>query len=137
MQWHFGITPQFRTGLQPYFKVRTRLLFSEDGKTALPGKRTHSIPATTPWRMRRSFARGWRNARWRDMLLVFPFWLSEGESLIRLPLASEADIKVELPPLMFVSPVSVSEGEEDVTDEDETGEEFTEDDEESGLDEEE
>jgi hypothetical protein len=37
----------------------------------------------------------------------------------------------------FVSPVSVSEGEEDVTDEDETGEEFTEDDEESGLDEEE
>ena len=110
------------------FRVRTRRLFSEDGKTALPGKRTH--------RMRRSFAKGWRNARWRDMLLAFLFWLSDGESLIRLPLASEADIKVELPPLMFVSPVSVSEGEEDVTDEDESGEEFTEDDEESDLDEE-
>ena len=119
--------PNFVRACQPYFKVRTRLLFSEDGRTALPGKRTH--------RMRRSFAKGWRNARWRDMLLAFLFWLSDGESLIRLPLASEVDIKVELPPLMFVSPVSVSEGEEDVTDEDETGEEFTEYDEESEIDE--
>jgi hypothetical protein len=71
------------------------------------------------------------------MLLAFLFWLSDGESLIRLPLASEVDIRVEVPPLMFVSPVSVSEGEEDETDEDETGEEFTEYDEESELDEEE
>jgi hypothetical protein len=88
VQWHFGITPQYRSGFQPYFRVRRRLLFSEDGKTALPGKRTHSIPATTPRRMRRSFAKRWRNARWRDMLLAFLFWLSDGESLIRLPLAS-------------------------------------------------
>ena len=70
------------------------------------------------------------------MLLAFLFWLSEGESLIRLPLAPEGDIKVELPPLMFRSPVSVSEGEEEEADEDETSEEFPEDDEESDLDEE-
>jgi hypothetical protein len=81
--------------------------------------------------MRRSFAKGWRNARWRDMLLAFLFWLSNGESLIRLQLAPESDIKVELPPLMFVSPVSVSEGED--VDEDETREEFPEEDEESEL----
>lgn len=116
VQWHFGVTSQYRSGLDPYFRLRTRLLFSEDGKTALPGKRTH--------RMRRSFAKGWRNARWRDMLLAFLFWLSDGESLIRLPLASGSEIKVELPPLMFVSPVSVIEGED--VDEDETGEEFAE-----------
>ena len=125
VQWHFGVTSQYRTGLVPYFRLRTRLLFSEDGKTALPGKRTH--------RMRRSFAKGWRNARWRDMLLAFLFWLSNGESLIRLQLAPESDIKVELPPLMFVSPVSVSEGEGEDVDEDETGEEFPEEDEESEL----
>ena len=113
----------FVRGLPPYFQVRTRLLFSEDGRTALPGKRTH--------RMRRSFAKGWRNARWRDMLLAFLFWLSDGESLSGFRLPRKVDIKVELPPLMFVSPVSVSEGEGDVTDEDETGEEFTEYDEES------
>ena len=64
----------YRSRPCPYFRLRTRLLFSEDGKTALPGKRTH--------RMRRSFAKAWRNARWRDMLLAFLFWLSNGESLI-------------------------------------------------------
>src|SRR5580765_7276917 len=86
-----------------YFRLRTRLLFSEDGKTILPGKRTH--------RMRRSFAKGWRNARWRDMLLALLFWLSDGESLIRVPLHSTDDFLVEVPPLMFVSPVGMSEGE--------------------------
>lgn len=125
VQWHFGVTPQYRSGLVPYFRMRTRMLFSEDGKTALPGKRAH--------RMRRSFTKGWRNARWRDMLLAFLFWLSGGESLIRLPLALESEIKVELPPLMFVSPVSVSEGEGEDVDEDETGEEFAEEDEETEL----
>jgi hypothetical protein len=67
------------------------------------------------------------------MLLAFLFWLSNGESLIRLQVAPESDIKVELPPLMFVSPVSVSEGEGEDVDEDETGEELPEEDEESEL----
>lgn len=122
VQWHFGVTSQYRSGLVPYFCLRTRLLFSEDGSTALPGKRSN--------RMRRSFAKGWRNARWRDMLLAFLFWLSDGESLIRLPLALESEIKVELPPLMYLSPVSVSEGEGEEVDEEETNEEFAEEDEE-------
>ena len=126
MQWHFGITSQYRGGSLRYFRVRTRLLFSEDGKTALPVKRMH--------RMRRSFAKGWRNARWRDMLLTFLFWLSDGESTIRLPLHLEDDLVVELPPLMFVSPVGMSESEEDEVDEDDTSEEFTEEDEDEELD---
>jgi hypothetical protein len=120
VQWHFGVTSHYRSGIVPHFRLRTRLLFSEDGRTALPGKRTH--------RMRRSFAKGWRNARWRDMLLAFLFWLSDGESLIRLPLAPQCEIKVELPPLTFVSPVGVSEGEGEEFDEDETGDDFAEED---------
>lgn len=100
VQWHFGITSQYRGGSQPYFRLRTHLLFSEDGMTALPGKLVH--------RMRRSFAKGWRNARWRDMFLTFLFWLSDGESMIRLPLHLDDDLVVEVPPLMFVSPVGMS-----------------------------
>lgn len=127
VQWHFGISSQYHGGFVRYFRVRTRLLFSEDGKTALPGKRTQ--------RMRKSFAKGWRNARWRDMLLTLLFWLSEGESVIRLPLHSTDDLLVEIPPLMFVSSVGISEGaeeeiNEDETSEDESGEEFTDEDEE-------
>jgi hypothetical protein len=120
VQWHFGITSQLRGGPNRYFRVRTHVLFSEDGKTALPGKRTH--------RMRRSFTKGWRNPRWRDMLLAFLFWLSNGESMIRLPLHMEDDLVLEVPPLQFVSPVSVGEGEEAEVDDD-TIEEFAEEDE--------
>jgi hypothetical protein len=85
--------------------------------------------------MRKSFAKGWRNARWRDMLLAFLFWLSNGESLIRLPLHPTDDLLVEVPPLMFVSPIGISEGEEEQINENETsegesGEELTDEDEE-------
>lgn len=121
VQWHFGITSQLRGGRNRYVRVRTHILFSEDGKTALPGKRMH--------RMRRSFTKGWRNPRWRDMLLAFLFWLSYGESMIRLPLHMEDDLVVEVPPLQFVSPVGVSEEEEEDVDDDETIDEFTEEDE--------
>lgn len=115
VQWHLGITSQYKGGALRSFRLRTHIVFSEDGKTALPGNRVH--------RMRRSFTRGWRNARWRDMFLTFLFWLSDRESLIRLPLHLEGDLTVEVPTLIFASPVDMSEGEEEHVDEDETIEE--------------
>jgi hypothetical protein len=39
------------------------------------------------------------------------------------------DLVVEVPPLMFISPVGMNEGEEEEFDEDETSEELTEEDE--------
>lgn len=92
----------------------------------MTGKRVH--------RMRRSFAKGWRNARWRDTLLTFLYWLSDWESMIRLPLHLRDDLVVEVPPLVFVSPVGMSEGEEEGLYEDEITEEFTCEDEEEECD---
>lgn len=120
VHWHFAVSSQYRGGSLRYFRLRTHLMFSEDGKTALNGKRVH--------RMRRSFAKGWRNARWRDMLLAFLFWLSDGESMIRLPLHLDDDLVVEVPPLMFFSTVGVNEGEEEEFDEEEPYEDFAEED---------
>jgi hypothetical protein len=117
MQWHFGITSQLRGGANRYFRIRTHVLLSEDGETTFPPKRMH--------RMRRSFTKGWRNPRWRDMLLAFLFWLSNGESTVRLPLHLEDDLVIEVPPMQFISPVGMSEGEEVESDDDETEEEFT------------
>ena len=122
VQWHFGVTSQYRGGSLRYFRLRTHIVFSEDGTATLPAKRMH--------RMRRSFTKTWRNARWRDLLLTFLFWLSNGESTIRLPLHMEDDLVVEVPPLMFVSPVGITEGKEDESDEDDTSTEFPEEDEE-------
>jgi hypothetical protein len=121
VQWHFGITSQLRGGAEDrYFRVRSHILFSEDGLEALPPQRMH--------RLRRSFTKGWRNPRWRDMVLAFLFWLSNGESTIRLPLHLENDLVVEVPPLQFVSPVGANEGEEVETDDDDAEEAFDEED---------
>ena len=47
-------------------------MFTEDGVTPIDSaKRMH--------RLRRSFAKSWRNAKWRDMLLAFLHWLSDGD----------------------------------------------------------
>lgn len=117
MQWHFGITSHLRGGPDRYFRIKSHVFLTEDGKTPLSPKRMH--------RMRRSFTKGWRNPRWRDMLLAFLFWLSNGESTVRLPLHFEDDLVIEVPPLQFISPVSISEGEEVESDDDETEEEST------------
>ena len=99
LHWHFGVSAFYRGGPIRHYRIKTRLLFSEDGTTILPGKRMH--------RVRRSFAKGWRNARWRDMLLAMIYWLSEGESLLRVPLHLDDDLLIEVPPIFYTSPVSI------------------------------
>ena len=103
LHWHFGISVFYRGGPLRHYRIKTRLLFSEDGTTILPGKRMH--------RVRRSFAKGWRNARWRDMLLALLSWLSDGESLLRVPLHLDDDLLIEVPPIFYTSPVSIQEGD--------------------------
>lgn len=103
LHWHFGISAYYRGGPLRHYRIKTRLLFSEDGTTILPSKRTH--------RTRHSFAKGWRNARWRDMLLASLYWLSNGESLLRVPLHLHDDLIVEVPPIFYTSPVSIQEGD--------------------------
>jgi hypothetical protein len=116
LHWHFGISAFYRGGPLRHFRIKTRLLFSEDGTTILHAKRMH--------RVRRSFAKGWRNARWRDMLLSLLYWASGGESLLRIPLHLDDDLLVEVPPIFFTSPVSVSEGEAGEQDSDDPDIEF-------------
>ena len=103
LHWHFGVSAFYRGSPLRHFRVKTRLLFSEDGTTILPAKRMQ--------RVRRSFAKAWRNARWRDMLLALLYWLSGGESLLRVPVHLDDDLLIEVPPIFFTSPVSVQEGD--------------------------
>jgi hypothetical protein len=58
-------------------------------------------------RLRRSFAKTWRNARWRDMLLAFLHWLAEGGSEWRVPVTSDEALILRLPPVTWMAPVSM------------------------------
>ncbi|HEY1215048.1 MAG TPA: toll/interleukin-1 receptor domain-containing protein [Bryobacteraceae bacterium] len=103
LHWHFGISSFYRGNFPRHYRIKTHLLFSDESGALLASKRMH--------RVRRSFAKSWRNARWRDMLLASLYWLSGGESLLRVPLHLDDDLLVEVPPIFYTSPVSIQEGD--------------------------
>ena len=102
VHWHFGITASYRGGPIRHIRIKSRLIFTEDGLEPLASKpRMH--------RLRRSFAKGWRNARWRDLLLTFLFWLSGGETVVSMPMGPDQDVLVEFPTISYTSDMSIPE----------------------------
>jgi hypothetical protein len=111
MHWHFGIAAQVRTAPARHVRLSGRLIFSDNGLDALADvNRMH--------RLRRSFAKSWRNARWRDMLLAFLWWLSQGHSEIELRVSHMQRMVLALPTVSFTCPVSVLHVGEEPPDED-------------------
>lgn len=116
IHWHYGINGNVRSWPIRYLRVSASLIFSGNGLDALDdAKRAH--------RLRRSFAKAWRNARWRDMLSAYLWWLSSGQNYINLAVAANEAMALRLPPVTFKSPVSVDHAKAEATlDEDPTEE---------------
>lgn len=111
VHWHYAISGQVRMAPLRHVRISSRLIFSENGMDAINDvKRMH--------RLRRSFAKSWRNARWRDMLSAFLWWLGEGRDQIALPVGYEQDLVLTLPPVSFACPVQVVHEGEPPPDED-------------------
>jgi TIR domain len=111
MHWHYAVRAHVRTAPVLHLRLSAGLIFSDNGLDALTdAKRMH--------RLRRSFAKSWRNARWRDMLLAFLWWLGGGHSEIELPVSHKQRMILALPTVSFVSPVTVLHDGEEPEDED-------------------
>lgn len=111
VHWHYAISGQVRTAPLRHLRISSRLIFSENGMDAISDvKRMH--------RLRRSFAKSWRNARWRDMLSAFLWWLSEGKDQITLSVGHGQELILTLPPVSFACPVLVVHDGEAPPDED-------------------
>ena len=112
VHWHFAVNAQLRTSPTVHVRVSSRIVFSSNGLDAID---SHSRMHT----LRRSFAKSWRNARWRDLLLAYLWWISDGRLSIQLPVSSTEHISLAARPMRVESPVSVlhvdvgSEGEDD------------------------
>ncbi|MGH9447393.1 MAG: toll/interleukin-1 receptor domain-containing protein, partial [Terriglobia bacterium] len=110
VHWHYSINGQARTAPIPHFRLYAGLIFSQNGMDALDDpKKMH--------RLRRSFAK-WRNARWRDMMLAFLWWLSNGRTEVPLPISNGQRMRLALPPMTFRSPVMAIQAGEEPADED-------------------
>ncbi|CAM2192456.1 Toll/interleukin-1 receptor domain-containing protein [Paraburkholderia kururiensis] len=111
VHWHYAVNAQLRTSPFPHVRLAARLIFSENGLDAIADpRRAHSL--------RRSLAKAWRNARWRDMLCAYLWWLSDTKSDLSLPVADGVAIAASIPPMQISCPVSVDETGEEVADED-------------------
>jgi hypothetical protein len=106
MNWHFGVSVAVRTAPVRHVRVLSRLVFTEDGRTPFDD------PAKMH-RLRRSFAKTWRNARWRDMLLAFLHWFGESADALAVPMNSEESLTLALPPIIWTAPVSLPVEEEE------------------------
>lgn len=92
--WHYGVSCWARTAPIPHIRVAGRVVFTSDGTNPLgDARRLH--------RLRRSFCKSWRNAKWRDLLLTFWHWLGDGASAIDVPMGEGAIMKLRLPPMIF------------------------------------
>ncbi len=109
--WHYAVSAHVRTAPVRHLRMSARLIFSDNGLDALAdAKRMHKL--------RRSFAKSWRNARWRDMQLAFLWWLTGGRSEIELPVSHRQRMVLALPTVGFTAPVSVLHLGEEPPDED-------------------
>jgi len=102
LHWHYGASIAIRTGPVRHARLKGRLIFTEDGEK----------PFGDPKRMlrlRRSFAKSWRNARWRDMTLAFLAWLADGKDELFIPMSESEGLAFALPPIVWQSPVSIAQ----------------------------
>lgn len=100
MNWHFGVSVAARTAPFRHVRILSRLIFTDDGRKPFDD-------AAKMHQLRRSFAKTWRNPRWRDMLLAFLSWLAGGAPNITVPVSSNEGLLLKLPPVTWMAPVSI------------------------------
>lgn len=95
-----GMVPQFD---EPWrIELRSTIVFTDDdGKPLDAPARAH--------RLRMSFCRSWWNDRWRGFLRAFLALASDGRAEIKLPVGSGREVVLSATPIMFSSPIGLSD----------------------------
>lgn len=95
-----GMVPQFD---EPWrIELRSTIVFTDDDGNPL------DTPARAH-RLRMSFCRSWWNDRWRGFQRAFLALVADGGSTIKLPVGSGREVVVSAAPIMFRSPVGLSD----------------------------
>ncbi len=98
--WHYAIELKAQYGPHAKVCLIPHVVFTEDGRNPLNDKNKMH-------RLRRGFCKNWWNDRWRDLLLLYMFMLSEGNDTIDLPVGANQFLKLVSRPDLFESEVSL------------------------------
>jgi hypothetical protein len=105
--WHYGVSIHVRVERETQIQLTPRIIFTEDGTRLVDtAKKMHAL--------RRSIPRGWRNDRWRDLMLAFLHWLSEGQDTLDIPVGTDRIIGIGAMPVTMQVPVSIASSADDI-----------------------
>lgn len=97
LRWHVCLVAKPRIWPELVYRIHVNLVLSEDGKTPIPGEKTHV--------RRRRLTRSWWNNIWRDRLLAAMHFLADGESALKMA-AGDITFEISTFPLLATVPVS-------------------------------
>lgn len=99
-RWHYCVSIHVKIEKETYVQITPRVIFTENGTAPIAS-------ASKMHALRRSVPRGWRNDRWRDLLLAFLSWVSGGDPYIDLPVGEDRVLRFAAMPITMQSPVSI------------------------------
>jgi hypothetical protein len=95
--WHYALSASPQLAPFPRIVLRHHVIFTDDGST----------PWAKPDRMhkaRRSVCKQWWNKEWRDRLFAFTAELAQGGKAVVIDVGGGQEMKVDVPPMSFISP---------------------------------
>jgi hypothetical protein len=101
--WQFGVTALPALWPYPHFKLKSRVLFAElDRDKAGPIFEDKDLQH----RFRRRVCKGWRNKQWHGRLMAFLELIADDQAFLKLPLSTNAFVRLDAVPVLFTSPVT-------------------------------
>lgn len=97
LRWHVCLLAKPRVWPELVYRVHANVVLSADGKTPLPGERTH--------KRRRRLTKSWWNDVWRDRLVAAMHFLANGTPAI-VAIAGNDSFQISTWPLLLEIPVS-------------------------------
>jgi hypothetical protein len=97
LRWHVCLIAKPRVWPELVYRVHANVVMSADGKTPIPGDRTH--------KRRRRLTKSWWNDVWRDRLLAAMHFLADANPPIVIK-AGDETFEVSTEPLLADVPVS-------------------------------
>jgi TIR domain len=97
LRWHVCLLARPRLTPIPIYRIHANIVLTRDGKTPLPGDKTHE--------RRRRLTKSWWNDVWRDRLLAAVHFLGDSASVIEIPTGNDR-FKFATWPITLDFPVS-------------------------------